>query len=137
MSKFIMPFVNYEECEHKGLDKAGEDIVDTLGFMKREQKIRNFMNAGIDLYKFRAENYDAHMSTPDGDLTKNPFRDRGMDFSDFHRNKKRLEEMQKRMAETVQREQKREAERVAKMEADKSAKTASETLPEGPTTAVS
>lgn len=97
---------------YEGKSVIRQKIVDPLGFIPHKQKIDNYIQAGIRLQKSRIEQYDADSSVKPEDILKNPYRDRGMDFSDVARSKKMLDERIKtnikRQKEALERERIRE-----------------------------
>lgn len=89
MSKFATNYTNRRKYEGEILDNT--KIVDTLGFIPHKEKISNYINAGINLAKARAEQYDADANVDPKDIPHNPYRDVGKDFADIHRSKQNLE----------------------------------------------
>lgn len=76
--------------QYNGIKVEYEKIVDTLGFIPHNVKVDNYINAGINLAKARAEQYDADANVKPEDIIRNPFRDVGMDFADVARQKQKL-----------------------------------------------
>lgn len=81
---------NGYEQEKYAETESGDRIVETLGYIPRRQRIENYKQAGINLLKFNMQNYDGDNEMKSENFIYNPYRDIGMDFSDYARNQKRL-----------------------------------------------
>lgn len=113
--KFYTNYVNAPNYE--GVKMEYEKVVDTLGFIPHNVKVENYINAGINLAKARAEQYDADSNVDPKDILRNPFRDVGIDFADVARQKQKL--MDRIEAKVKKQKDALEAENSRKMELEK------------------
>ncbi|MCL2211078.1 MAG: hypothetical protein FWB95_04065 [Treponema sp.] len=86
-----------------------------LGYINKEQKIRDFINAGAKLLEQRIENYDGKGVGNEDDFMYNPLRDKGTDFSDYKRHTDILKQHYKQRAEEINSTKTSEEERIKRL----------------------